>query len=144
MTSRLQNYFPVGMLLKCVVVSTDSSKHGYNKIKLSINPEDINSSLTAHSICSNMVMTGYVSSTEDHGYAICLGVKGIQGFLPKKNVTKNLHAGQILDCVVTSTTSDKRMAQLEIDMKKCRSMLVSNAHATSLPKVCCLPMKCGI
>ena len=87
MTSRLQKYFSVGTLLKCVVVSTDSSKHGHSKVRLSINPEDVNSSLTPNSIHSNMVISGYVTSTEDHGYAMSLGVKGIQGFLPKKNVT---------------------------------------------------------
>ena len=87
MTNKLQNYFPVGTLLKCVVVSTDSSKHGHSKIRLSINPEDVNSSITPNSICPNMLMSGYVTSTEDHGYAVSLGVKGVQGFLLKKNVT---------------------------------------------------------
>ena len=87
MASKLQNYFPVGTMLKCMVVSTDSSKHGHSKIRLSINPEDVNSSLTSSSVCPNMVISGYVTSTEDHGYAIALGIKGIQGFLLKKMVS---------------------------------------------------------
>ena len=86
-TNKLQQYFPVGTVVKCVVVSTDSSKHGHSKIRLSISPEEVNSSLTPNSICPNMVMSGYVTSTEDHGYAVSLGVKGVQGFLLKKNVT---------------------------------------------------------
>ena len=87
MASKLQNYFPIGTMLKCMVVSTDSSKHGHSKIRLSINPEDVNSSLTSSSVCPNMVISGYVTSTEDHGYAIALGIKGIQGFLLKKMVS---------------------------------------------------------
>ncbi|CAB3976612.1 RRP5 homolog [Paramuricea clavata] len=125
LTNKLQNYFPVGTLLKCVVVSTDSSKHGHSKIRLSINPEDVNSSITPNSICPNMLMSGYVTSTEDHGYALSVGVKGVQGFLLKKNVTEKLHIGQVLDCVVTSTSSDKRMVQLQIDKKKCKTTLTT-------------------
>ena len=86
-SSILINYFPVGTILKCVVISTDSNKHGHSKIRLSINPEELNSSLTPNSIYPNMVMCSYVASIEDHGYAVDFGVKNIKGFLLKSNIT---------------------------------------------------------
>lgn len=87
MASKLHNYFPVGTMLKCVVVSTDSSKHGHSKIRLSINPENVNSSLTSNSVCPNMVISGYITSEEDYGYSVALGIKGMKGFLLKKMVS---------------------------------------------------------
>ena len=87
MASKLHQYFPVGTMLKCVIVSTDSSKHGHSKIRLSINPENVNSSLTSNSVCPNMVISGYITSEEDHGYSVDLGIKGMKGFLLKKMVS---------------------------------------------------------
>ncbi|XP_028390902.1 protein RRP5 homolog isoform X2 [Dendronephthya gigantea] len=117
-SNKLQNHFPIGTVLRCMVVSTDSSKHGHSKIRLSINPEVVNSSLTPSSIYTNMVMSGYIKSKEDHGYSVSLGVKGVTGFLSKKNAAGMHFVGQILNCLVTSTSSDKRMAQLQVSKKQ--------------------------
>lgn len=103
MTSKIQKYFPVGTLLKCVIISTDSSKHGHSKIRLSINPDEVNSSLTPSSITPNMVISGYVKSAEDHGYAMSLGVKGVQGFLMRKCVNGNMLINILCNCFQQSS-----------------------------------------
>lgn len=84
--TRLRSFFPVGTQVRCIVVSTDSTKHGHSKIKLSINPDHVNCSLSAASLCPNMVVSGYVRDVEDHGYSVSIGVKGVQGFLPDKDL----------------------------------------------------------
>ena len=72
-----------------MVLSTDPSKHGYSKIRLSVDPTDVNSSLTSSLISPNLVLPGYVTSIEDHGYAVSLGIDGNSGFISKKNASGN-------------------------------------------------------
>ena len=40
--------------------------------------------------------------------------------------SEKLQIGQVLDCIVTSTSSDKRMAQLQIDKNKAKTNFVSD------------------
>ena len=78
------------------MLSTDSSKHGHSKIRLSVDPVDVNTSLTPNIINPNMVISGYVTSVEDHGYAVSLGIDGVHGFLPKKNLSGNVEFLELL------------------------------------------------
>ena len=51
----LQNLFSIGQYVPAVVKTLSSTKHGYKKVLLSVNPEDINSKLISANINSNMV-----------------------------------------------------------------------------------------
>lgn len=85
-----------------------------SRIEMSLRPEKVNEGVMKADVTTGYRLTGSVKSEEDHGFAIDLGLKDVEGFLKKEDAaTKTLFGGQVLDFVVTS--SNGRLAQLTID-----------------------------
>ncbi|CAG5134879.1 unnamed protein product, partial [Candidula unifasciata] len=74
--------FKKGMLLPVVITEiTNDKQRNKNFIKLSIVPSVINANVPLKAIENGMLVFGSVSSIEDHGYKVDLGIKGLQAFL---------------------------------------------------------------
>ncbi|CAH1783995.1 unnamed protein product [Owenia fusiformis] len=105
----LHDLFHMGQFLNCKVLQVVSSGQTKKKhLKLTINPRDVNKGLTGGNLRNNMVLQGCVSSIEDHGYQIDLGIVGSKTFLTKKAAKKllsklsddKLMIGQSIACLV--------------------------------------------
>lgn len=70
------------MLVRCVVSSVGITERGKKSVKLSLNPKNVNEVLSAEALKPGMLLTGTVSSLEDHGYLVDIGVSGARAFLP--------------------------------------------------------------
>ncbi|XP_075072317.1 protein RRP5 homolog [Mixophyes fleayi] len=121
--SPLSSLYSPGMLVRCTVSSLDTTSGGYNSIKLSLNPKLVNVDLAPSSLHEGMFLSGCVSSVEDHGYLIDLGVGGTKAFLPRQkaevylNQTSKgaaLRIGQYLNCVIDEVKLDGRIVRLSI------------------------------
>ncbi|XP_063291098.1 protein RRP5 homolog [Pelobates fuscus] len=119
----LPDLYCPGMLVRCAVSSLESTSRGFQSIKLSINPQDVNKLLADASLRPGMLLSGCVSSIEDHGYIIDLGVAGTKAFLPRQkaqvylkqtNKSTSLKVGQYLNCVIEEVKNDGRIVRLSI------------------------------
>ncbi|KAM9323788.1 LOW QUALITY PROTEIN: protein RRP5 homolog [Gastrophryne carolinensis] len=119
----LPSLFTPGMLVRCVISNLEKTSGGFNSIKLSLNPKVINEDLTSSSLNKGMSLTGFVTSVEDHGYLIDLGIAGTKAFLPKQkaqaylkqaNKGASLNIGQYLNCVIEEVKNKGRICHLSI------------------------------
>ncbi|XP_068113609.1 protein RRP5 homolog isoform X2 [Hyperolius riggenbachi] len=119
----LSSLYSPGMLVRCSVCNLEMTSGGFNSIKLSLNPKHINGELAPSSLHAGMSLSGLVSSIEDHGYLIDLGIGGTKGFLPNRKA--QLHAnqsskglplivGQYLNCVIEEVKNNGRIVHLSI------------------------------
>lgn len=123
---QIGDYYPVKILSKKVC-----DQFGHTEIIGSINPKDIYSNFSAKTL-SNL-HDGYnilaaVSSLEDYGYEMDIGVSGIKAFLPLEDLKKsgsqtNLNIGQLLSCSLLQKnertillTTNKRLANTSIEL----------------------------
>jgi len=83
---KLHDLFHVGQFVPTVVKEIDSSKHGYKKVVLSVDPKDLNAKLKVKLVVENMPLWGFVSSVEDHGCIVSFGVKDFTGFVLKESI----------------------------------------------------------
>ncbi|XP_023215785.1 protein RRP5 homolog [Centruroides sculpturatus] len=101
----LSGMFVVGQVVLCKVISTkyDAEKMKA-EIKLSLDPKDVNGSLTHSCLYNGMILQAAVASIEDHGYVIDVGIEGVTSFLKYSNFTKNqdnqLVIGQLITCCI--------------------------------------------
>ncbi|XP_012659116.1 protein RRP5 homolog [Otolemur garnettii] len=119
----LPELFSPGMLVRCVVSSVDTTERGKKSVKLSLNPKNVNRVLSAESLKPGMLLTGTVSSLEDHGYLVDIGVDGTRAFLPlpkaqeyirQKNKGAKLKVGQYLNCVIEEVKASGGVVSLAI------------------------------
>ncbi|KAM9197460.1 protein RRP5 homolog [Dugong dugon] len=130
----LPEIFSPGMLVRCVVNSLGITEKGKKSVKLSLNPRNVNGVLSAEALKPGMLLTGTVSSLEDHGYLVDIGVSGNRAFLPlqkaqedtqQKNKGAKLKVGQYLNCVIEEVKGNGRVVSLSIGHSE-----VSTAIAT--------------
>ncbi|XP_060588543.1 protein RRP5 homolog [Ruditapes philippinarum] len=126
----LAELFQVGMIVPCKLTELEKSAEN-NMLTLTINPKDVNSDLSSASLRHGMCVYGSISSEEDHGYIVDIGVKGVQAFLKKKyaaryiqlyNNDNALHVGQYLMCKIqlkgdrmSVLTGQNRVINVSID-----------------------------
>lgn len=131
---RLPELFSPGMLVRCVVSSLDVTESGKKSVKLSVNPKRVNKVLSADALRPGMLLTGTVSSLEDHGYLVDIGVGGTRAFLSlkkaqeyirQKNKGAKFKVGQYLTCVVEEVKSNGGVVSLSVEHSE-----VSSAFAT--------------
>uniref|UniRef100_A0A8C6N5J9 Protein RRP5 homolog n=1 Tax=Mus spicilegus TaxID=10103 RepID=A0A8C6N5J9_MUSSI len=131
---RLPELFSPGMLVRCVVSSLDVTESGKKSVKLSVNPKRVNKVLSAEALRPGMLLTGTVSSLEDHGYLVDIGVGGTRAFLSlkkaqeyirQKNKGAKFKVGQYLTCVVEEVKSNGGVVSLSVEHSE-----VSSAFAT--------------
>ncbi|XP_028005179.2 protein RRP5 homolog [Eptesicus fuscus] len=130
----LPELFSPGMLVRCVVSSLGITEKGKKSVKLSLNPQNVNKVLSAEALKPGMLLTGTVSSLEDHGYLVDIGVGGARAFLPlqkaqeyirQKNKGAKLKVGQYLNCVIEEVKGNGGVVSLSIGHSE-----VSTAIAT--------------
>uniref|UniRef100_A0A452RUC4 Programmed cell death 11 n=1 Tax=Ursus americanus TaxID=9643 RepID=A0A452RUC4_URSAM len=119
----LPELFSPGMLVRCVVSSVGITERGKKSVKLSLNPKNVNEVLSAEALKPGMLLTGTVSSLEDHGYLVDIGVSGARAFLPlqkaqeyirQKNKGAKLKVGQYLNCVIEEVKGNGGVVGLSI------------------------------
>ncbi|XP_010009634.1 PREDICTED: protein RRP5 homolog [Nestor notabilis] len=140
LNSLVDMYSP-GTLVRCIVTTIEKSADGRRSIKLSIDPKKVNKGLNASALASGMLLSGFVSSVEDHGYLIDIGVSGTNAFLPRqkaRNYIKtvkrgsDLKIGQSLNCVVVEVKNEGRVVLLSIDRSEVASSLATERQNWSL------------
>ncbi|KAM4032061.1 protein RRP5 homolog [Anomaloglossus baeobatrachus] len=121
--SPLSTLYSPGMLIRCAVSSLETTSGGCPSIKLSLNPKLVNADLTPSSLHMGMFLCGCVSSVEDHGYLIDLGIGGTKAFLPRQkaqvyleqmSTATSLRVGQYLNCVIDQIKNSGRIVRLSI------------------------------
>ncbi|KAM7072820.1 protein RRP5 homolog isoform 1-T1 [Molossus nigricans] len=119
----LPELFSPGMLVRCVVSSLGITEKGKKSVKLSLNPKNVNKVLSAEALKPGMLLTGTVSSLEDHGYLVDIGVGGARAFLPlqkaqdyirQKNKGAKLKVGQYLNCIIEEVKGNGGVVSLSI------------------------------
>lgn len=81
----LNKLFQVGQFVPCVVVSATKEAKG-KQIHLSLRTSLLNAELVPQSVNKGMTMHGTVASVEDHGAIVNLGVRGLNAFVPLKEL----------------------------------------------------------
>ncbi|XP_025966122.2 protein RRP5 homolog isoform X1 [Dromaius novaehollandiae] len=137
----LSNMYSPGTLVRCIVISVEKSADGRQSVKLSINPKKVNKGLNTSALASGMLLSGLVSSVEDHGYLIDIGVSGTNAFLPRqkaqsyiKSVKKgpDLKVGQNLNCLIEEVKNEGRIVRLSIDRSEVAASLATERQNWTL------------
>ncbi|XP_026560497.1 protein RRP5 homolog isoform X2 [Pseudonaja textilis] len=142
----LSDLFPPGMLVRCAVVGIEKNALGHQKIHLTINPKDINKGLNPTVLKAGMLLSGSVSSIEDHGYLIDIGVPGTKAFLHRQeaqgylqlfNKGTELMIGQYLNCLIEEVKNGGRIIRTSINQSEVASAIATEkqnwSHANLLP-----------
>jgi len=141
----LKDIFEVGQYLRVYVASTtDENPTGTltkpkKNIELSLRPAHTNTGLLSHEIVENTVVMASVSSVEDHGFVMDLGLSGsdTRGFLPRKEVLgdfseSRMQPGTVLMCLVTGKGVKGKILQLTALQTKLGSVQNFAAKATTI------------
>ncbi|XP_066094534.1 protein RRP5 homolog isoform X1 [Saccopteryx bilineata] len=137
----LPELFSPGLLVRCVVISVGITERGKKSVKLSLNPKNVNKVLSAEALKPGMLLTGTVSSLEDHGYLVDIGVGGARAFLPlqkaqeyikQKNKGAKLKVGQYLNCVVEEVKGSGGVVSLSIAHSEVSTAIASEEQNWTL------------
>ncbi|XP_042719783.1 protein RRP5 homolog [Lagopus leucura] len=137
----LSDLYSPGMLVRCAVTSVEKSADGRRSIKLSINPKNVNRGLNASALTSGMLLSGFVSSVEDHGYLIDIGVRGTHAFLPHQKARSYIKAvkkgsdlkiGQSLNCLIEEVKNEGRVVRLSADRSEVSASIATEQQNWTL------------
>ena len=142
----LDELFRPGMTVCCKVLSTSDNVRK-KRLPLTLNPREVNQTLTSSHLKGGVVLSGCVSSCEDHGYVMDLGVPGINAFLKKKaaaefieeqNEGRPLSVGSYLRCMILDDdrmdimTGESRTVGVVVNPRKVHRSQVSPELKLSL------------
>ncbi|XP_074238910.1 protein RRP5 homolog isoform X3 [Saimiri boliviensis] len=137
----LPELFSPGMLVRCVVSSLGVTERGKKSVKLSLNPKNVNRVLSAEALKPGMLLTGTVSSLEDHGYLVDIGVDGTRAFLPllkaqenirQKNKGAKLKVGQYLNCIIEEVKGNGGVVHLSIGHSEVSAAIATEEQSWTL------------
>ncbi|KAI1116184.1 hypothetical protein F5Y14DRAFT_408468 [Nemania sp. NC0429] len=140
----LKDLFEVGQYLRAYVMSTTEESTGTltkpkKHIELSLRPEHTNTGLLSQEIVDNTVVMASVSSAEDHGFIMDLGLSdaNTRGFLSRKEVPSDLpetrlQPGAVVMCLVTGKSADSKIIQLSALQNKLGSVQNFASEATTI------------
>ncbi|KAM5141017.1 protein RRP5 homolog isoform 2-T2 [Mantella aurantiaca] len=137
----LPSLYSPGMLVRCVISNLETTSGGFNSIKLSLNPKLIHGDLAPSSLHTGMYLTGLVSSVEDHGYLIDLGIGGTKAFLPRQkaevyinqtNKGTALRVGQYLHCVIEEVKNEGRILRLSVSQSDVTAAIATEEQKWTL------------
>ncbi|KAI0486919.1 hypothetical protein F4859DRAFT_467576 [Xylaria cf. heliscus] len=143
-TVDLKDIFEVGQYLRAYVISTTEDSTGTltkpkKNIELSLRPEHTNTGLLSEEIVENAVVMASVSSTEDHGFVMDLGLSdgSTRGFLPRKEVSSDLtetrmQPGVVVMCLVTGKSANGKIIQLSALQSKLGNVQNLASEATTI------------
>nr|XP_058962333.1 protein RRP5 homolog [Pocillopora verrucosa] len=121
----LAKFFTVGSLVQCSVLETEGPKPGKKKIKLSVDPKELNSGITKLSLKQGMVLSGFVKSVEDHGYLISFGIDDTTAFLPKTSLNREFEEGNPLSLLIKSVTKEQRIITVSVDTDEVQGAMIT-------------------
>ncbi|XP_061492087.1 protein RRP5 homolog isoform X2 [Rhineura floridana] len=133
-------FFP-GMLLRCAVVGVEKTTAGRQSIQLTINPKDVNKALNAATLRPGMLLSGCISSVEDHGYLIDIGIHAAKAFLPRQkaqgylqstNKGAELKIGQYLNCLIEEVKNSGRIVRMSINQAEVAGAIATEEQNWSL------------
>jgi rRNA biogenesis protein RRP5 len=85
-----------------IALSDGDGKRARKRIDLSLRLRHASKGLSAATVKAGLVLPVCVRSEEDHGYMLTLGVKGLTGFMRKKDCKEKVVPGMMLDAMVIS------------------------------------------
>ncbi|KAJ3383334.1 Protein RRP5 [Entophlyctis sp. JEL0112] len=154
----LQSLFRVGQALPCVVVDKPEENHTAKrrKLELSLRPDRINANLDPSEIVQGLSFSASVSSVEDNGYILAIGIDGHHAFLHNKHATalarfisgedkpesdgkhpksqsapSVLAVGQVIFCSVLSIDLTKKLVVVTADPSAIATAIVPSSHNLS-------------
>ncbi|XP_015275588.1 PREDICTED: protein RRP5 homolog [Gekko japonicus] len=139
--SPLSELFSPGMLLRCAVIDVEKGAEGHRGIQLSINPKDVNKALNIAALRTGMLLSGCVSSVEDHGYLIDIGVHAAKAFLPRdkaqsyfqsKEKGAELKIGQYLNCLIDEVKNSGRIIRISINQSEVAAAIATEMQNWTL------------
>ncbi|RLN50077.1 hypothetical protein BBJ29_000905 [Phytophthora kernoviae] len=89
----LSAIFQVGQFVPCVVLATGKAdKH--KQIHLSLRTSLLHAELSLSTLTKGTALHATVSSVEDHGAIVNLGIRGVNAFVPRKELSEPVQKGQ--------------------------------------------------
>ncbi|KAI0550271.1 hypothetical protein F4679DRAFT_543699 [Xylaria curta] len=143
-TVDLKDIFEVGQYLRAYVTSTTEDNTGTltkpkKHIELSLRPEHTNTGLSSEGIVENAVVMASVSSAEDHGFVMDLGLSdsNTRGFLPRKEVSNHIaetrmQPGAVFMCLATGKSANGKIVQLSALQSKLGNTQNFASEATTI------------
>lgn len=140
----LKEMFEIGQFVRAYVMSTTEESTGTltkpkRHIELSLRPEQTNTGLASNEIVENTVVMASVSSVEDHGFVMDLGLSNAdtRGFLPRKEVPSGLpdtrmQPGAVFLCLVTEKSANGKTIQLSARQDKLGNIQNVASEATTI------------
>lgn len=90
-------------MVRCAIISL-AKEAGGRHIELSLRASVINKGLSLSQLTKGSGVYGSVTSAEDHGYVVSLGLDGVTAFLPMKDAPEaGLEAGQPVETVIQAS-----------------------------------------
>ena len=90
-------------VVRCAIISL-AKEAGGRHIELSLRASVLNKGLSLSQLTKGSGVYGSVTSAEDHGYVVSLGLDGVTAFLPKKDAPEaGLEAGQPVEAVIQAS-----------------------------------------
>jgi rRNA biogenesis protein RRP5 len=80
----LDSVISAGQVVPCSVLGTTSGSGG-KRITLTLRESVVNTGLTVEQLRAGAVVSGRITSVEDHGYLVNLGVPGVTAFLHRRD-----------------------------------------------------------
>nr|XP_056705709.1 protein RRP5 homolog [Euleptes europaea] len=139
--SPLAELFSPGMLLRCAVIGMKKGAEGHHGIQLSINPKDVNKALNTAALRTGMLLSGCISSVEDHGYLIDIGVPAAKAFLPREKAQSYFQAkekgaelkiGQYLNCLIDEVKNSGRIIRISISQSEVAAAIATEVQNWTL------------
>jgi rRNA biogenesis protein RRP5 len=135
----LTEMFTVGQWLRTVVVEntavTGSDKSQKKHIELSIEPELVNASIVPADILPQSILQVSVSSIEDHGIIVSLGLPNLSGFIKNSSLgsysVDKIKEGRVFFACVEQRPKNK-VVQLTLNLKKSQKPTADVADIGSL------------
>ncbi|CAM9431765.1 unnamed protein product [Chrysoparadoxa australica] len=126
----LSDIFPVGHVVRCVVLGLQRSD-GAKRIDLSLRASLINKGQGMELLREGMHIWGAVSSIEDHGYVVDIGIEGIRAFLNRRDADSSMPAlkvGQPVEALVKHVNHVARTAQLMTSQTKVTTAITNGVN----------------
>ncbi|KAL4893466.1 hypothetical protein BDV59DRAFT_26030 [Aspergillus ambiguus] len=142
----LNNYFYLGQYLRAYVVSVgsnsaDARSKNRKRIELSVDPRQANTGLSKSDIVTNTAVQASVSSVEDHGLVMDLGIDGseVKGFMSSKEIDpkmdySSIKEGSVLLCMVTGQNANGSVIKLSANLNSSGSIKKSH-YLSSAPTI---------
>uniref|UniRef100_A0A182P930 S1 motif domain-containing protein n=1 Tax=Anopheles epiroticus TaxID=199890 RepID=A0A182P930_9DIPT len=96
----LADLYEVGQLVYMKVIDIETQR---KFIYLSLNPSELHSQFEPSQLVPGLILAATITTKEDHGYTMDVGIRNVSAFLPSKNLNQNPDdVGRNLICSIVS------------------------------------------